>query len=136
MSWIQTEPNCCLSSRASKILHLIPCTKIRRWPFGIPAALKAGQGAKESPFHVLLRPLRRKGKKNCLPCKYNEVTLRLMSPNCRGTVTQYKQVQTGSSFHTLMLFATAKEASAKNFIQVTDLPPGEESVLHIIGLLV
>lgn len=113
MSWIHTEPNCCLSSRAAKILHLIPCTKIQRWPFGIPAALKAGQGAKESPFHVLLGPLRRKEKKNCLPCKYNEVTLWLMSPHCRGVVTQYKQVQTGLSFYTLN--------AAKHSMQVPDL---------------
>lgn len=113
MSRIHTERNCCLSSQAAKILHLIPCTKIQRWPFGIPAALKAGQGAKESPFHVLLGPLRRKEKKNCLPCKYNEVTLWLMSPDCRGTVTQSKQVQTGLSFYTLN--------AVENCIQEPDL---------------
>lgn len=92
------------------------------------SGIKGWSGSEGIPLSRFVEATEEKGKKNCLPCKYNEVTLRLMSPNCRGTVTPYKQVQTGLSFHTLMLLTTAKKACAKNFIQVTDLPAKQKAI--------
>lgn len=112
MSWIHTE-NRCLSSQAAKILYLIPCTKIQRWPLGIPAALKPGQGAKESPFHVLLGPLRSKEKKTA--CRAS--TMKWRSGWCHPTVEE----QSRSTNRFQLDYLSMHFMLQKNFTQVPEL---------------